>query len=80
MRQNIAILMGGYSSEYDISIKSGNVVYNTLSTNSKNEFYKVIIDKNSWYHLDDKSIKHPIDRESFDINSVDDLNLARVIK
>lgn len=67
MRQNIAILMGGYSSEYDISIKSGNVVYNTLSTNSKNEFYKVIIDKNSWYHLDDKSIKHPIDKESFDI-------------
>ena len=31
MKKNIAIIMGGYSSEYDISIKSGDVVYKTLS-------------------------------------------------
>ena len=27
MKKNVAILMGGYSSEYAVSIKSGEVVY-----------------------------------------------------
>ncbi len=67
MKQNIAILMGGYSSEYHISIKSGNVVYNTLKNSGNNKFYKVIIDKNRCYHLDDDTRKHPVDRENFDI-------------
>ena len=30
MKKNVAIIMGGYSSEYEISLKSGNVVYETL--------------------------------------------------
>ncbi len=30
MKKNIAIIMGGYSSEYLISLKSGNVVYESL--------------------------------------------------
>ena len=34
MKKNIAIIMGGYSSEYQISLKSGNVVYNTLDKNN----------------------------------------------
>jgi len=29
-KKNIAILMGGYSSEYAVSIKSGEVVYENL--------------------------------------------------
>ena len=28
--KNIGILMGGYSNEYEISIRSGQVVYDTL--------------------------------------------------
>jgi len=30
MKKNIAILMGGYSNEYKISLKSGKVVFETL--------------------------------------------------
>ena len=30
MLKNIAIIMGGYSSEYQISLKSGSMVYDTL--------------------------------------------------
>ena len=30
MKKNIAIIMGGYSSEYQISLKSGNVVHAQL--------------------------------------------------
>ena len=43
MTKNIAILMGGYSSEYPISINSGNVVYEAI----KNTYncYRVIIRK-----------------------------------
>ena len=35
MKKNVAIIMGGYSSEYDISIKSGEVVYKTLKKEKK---------------------------------------------
>ena len=34
MKKNVAVLMGGYSSEHDISIKSGNTVYNNIDTNN----------------------------------------------
>ena len=67
MGKNIAILMGGYSSEYDISIKSGNMVYNTLSKSSNDKFFKVIIKKNEWYHLDEYNYKFPINKEKFEI-------------
>lgn len=67
MSKNIAILMGGYSSEYEISIKSGNMVYNTLSKSSNDNFFKVIIKKNKWYHLDEYDKKFPINKEKFEI-------------
>ncbi|MBN2868015.1 MAG: D-alanine--D-alanine ligase, partial [Flavobacteriaceae bacterium] len=38
MKKNIAIIMGGYSSEYQISLKSGNVVYNTLDKDKFNAY------------------------------------------
>ena len=31
-KKNIAIIMGGFSNEYEISLKSGNVVYEMLDT------------------------------------------------
>ena len=42
MQKNIAIVMGGYSSEAEISLKSGEVVYNSLDTR-KYSLYKVYI-------------------------------------
>ena len=59
--------MGGYSSEYDISIKSGEVVYRVLKENKDYNFYKIIINKNDWYHIDDKNIKYDIDKNTFEI-------------
>ena len=35
-KKNIAILMGGYSSEYEVSIKSGNEVYKNLDKKKYN--------------------------------------------
>ena len=52
MKKNVAIIMGGYSSEYDISIKSGEVVYKTLKKEKKLNLFRIIITKEKWYHID----------------------------
>ena len=56
--------MGGYSSEYDISIKSGNVVYRHLDP-EKYEVHRVIIGKDSWHILKEDGSKLPINRHDF---------------
>ena len=66
MKQNIAIIMGGYSSEYDISIKSGNVVFNHLDGKKFNK-YRIIISKKGWVYLDESDNEHPIDKSDFSI-------------
>ncbi|MCK5639097.1 MAG: D-alanine--D-alanine ligase, partial [Flavobacteriaceae bacterium] len=38
MKKNIAIIMGGYSSEVEISLQSGNVVYQNLDREKYNLF------------------------------------------
>ena len=52
MRKNIAIIMGGYSSEVEISLKSGNIVYQNMPKEKYNS-YRVHILKNKWVALDD---------------------------
>ncbi|MEL0457018.1 D-alanine--D-alanine ligase [Flavobacteriaceae bacterium SZ-1-7] len=65
--KNIAIIMGGYSSEYQISLKSGNVVYETLDT-SKYNAYRIHIFKHKWVYVDENENEYPIDRNDFSIN------------
>ena len=67
MKKNIAIIMGGYSSEVEISIKSGNVVYNSLDK-SKYNVYRVHILKNKWVHVDENEEEHPISKADFTTN------------
>ena len=67
MKKNIAIIMGGYSSEVDISLKSGNVVYNSLN-NEKYNCYRVLILKDKWVHLDENDTEHPINMADFTAN------------
>ena len=70
MKKNIAIIMGGYSSEVDISLKSGNVVYQNVSKEIYN-IYKVHILKNKWVLVDDNQQEYPINKHDFsaEINS-----------
>ncbi|UKM64763.1 D-alanine--D-alanine ligase [Flavobacteriaceae bacterium GSB9] len=65
--KNIAIIMGGYSSEYQISLKSGNVVYDTLDT-TKYKGYRIHIFKDKWVYVDDDDTEYPIDKNDFSIN------------
>ena len=61
--KNIAIVMGGYSAEKVISMKSGQVVFDNLDRNKYIPF-KVIIDENSW-KLNFDEIDYPISKNDF---------------
>lgn len=67
MKKNIAIIMGGYSSEYKISLTSGNVVYETLDSEKYNA-YRIHIFKDKWVYVDEGDTEYPIDRNDFSIN------------
>lgn len=67
MKKNIAIITGGYSSEYPISIKSGAVVAKHLSKD-KFQSYTIIIQKDVWYHEDENGVKHDVDRNDFSLS------------
>lgn len=66
MKKNIAVLMGGYTNEYEISIKSGEVVYQYLSKEKYN-VYRAHILKNEWFVLTDSNEKHKIDPANFSV-------------
>ncbi|MCG1035616.1 D-alanine--D-alanine ligase [Polaribacter sargassicola] len=64
MKKNIAIVMGGFSSEVNISLTSGNVVYKHLNKEKYNPF-RVHILKDKWVALDDDANEYVIDKNDF---------------
>lgn len=70
MKKNIAIIMGGYSAEAEISLKSGAVVYQNISKDLYNT-YQVHILKNKWILVDDNKQEYAINKHDFstEINS-----------
>ncbi|NHF60752.1 D-alanine--D-alanine ligase [Flavobacteriaceae bacterium TP-CH-4] len=66
MRKNIAIIMGGYSSEFDISIKSGNVVYQYLDKDFFNP-HRIHILRDRWVYIDDREKEYVVDRNDFSV-------------
>ncbi|NOR27062.1 MAG: D-alanine--D-alanine ligase [Lutibacter sp.] len=67
MKKNIAIIMGGYSSEAEISLKSGAVVSQNISKEVYNT-YNVHILKNKWVVVDNEKIEYPINKHDFSTN------------
>jgi D-alanine-D-alanine ligase len=67
MKQNIAIIMGGYSSEVAISLKSGDVVYSHLDKEKYTSF-KVHILKEKWVLVTDDQQELKINKEDFSAN------------
>lgn len=63
MKQNIAVVMGGFSSEFDVSLQSGRVVMENLS-HDKFNLYKVLITRESWL-VETSSGSFPIDKNDF---------------
>ena len=64
--KNIAIVMGGYSSEYKISLTSGSIVHQFLD---KTKFlsFPIHIFKDKWAYVDGNNLEYPIDKNDFSI-------------
>lgn len=65
-KKNIAVVMGGYSDEYKVSLKSGELIYESLDRNLYN-VYKVVILKDKWYFLSENGEELPIHKEDFSV-------------
>ena len=66
-KKNVAVVMGGYSDEYKVSLKSGQLIYDSLDRELYN-VYKVVILKDEWYFVDDREQKVPINKADFSVN------------
>lgn len=66
MKKNIALVAGGYSGEYVISINSAKTIEKHLDR-EKYATYKIIITKDSWYY-EHNDQKIEVDKNDFSIN------------
>lgn len=65
-KKHVAVVMGGYSDEYKVSLKSGQLIFDSLDRNLY-EVHKIIILKNEWYYLDENGEKLPIQKGDFSV-------------
>ena len=66
--------MGGYSDEYKVSLKSGQLIFESLDRELYN-VYKVVILKDEWYFLDENGDKKNINKADFSIHLENGENL-----
>ncbi len=66
-KKNVAVVMGGYSDEYKVSLKSGQLIFDSLDRDLYN-VYKVVILQDEWYFLDDRGNKAPINKQDFSVS------------
>ena len=63
-KKHIAVVMGGYSNEYEISLQSGSVVCDSLDK-LKYHVYPIHILNEGWYHVTENGEKHLIHKDDF---------------
>ena len=68
--KNIALVMGGYSGEHDISIASGQQVYQSIDK-SRFNVYPIVIEREGWYWQCDNGCRQSVDRNDFSITTAD---------
>lgn len=66
--------MGGYSDEYKVSLKSGQLIFESLDRELY-KVYKVVILKDEWYFLDENGDKKNINKADFSIHLENGENL-----
>jgi len=70
MKKNVAVLMGGFSSEKEISLKSGEVIYQNINR-SKYTPFKIVVNKEKWIYLNSENEESNVNLEDFSIISND---------
>lgn len=72
--KNIAIVCGGFSGEYEISVQSAEMVSKSLDKEKFNAFV-IVIKKDDWFYTDETGNEHTIDKSDFSLY----LNGGRII-
>jgi len=67
-KKSVAVVMGGYSDEYVVSLKSGQLIYDSLDRDLYN-VYKVVILKDEWYFLGENNQKYAINKGDFSVTT-----------
>ncbi len=68
MKKNIALLAGGYSGEYVISVQTADTIEKNLDS-SRFNVYKIIVTREDWWHEDDAGRKISVDKNDFSLNT-----------
>lgn len=74
----VAVIMGGYSSEYEISIQSGRQVYEALPK-SVYEVYCIYITKNDWFYKGNEGDVFPVNKANFSFSNGNTLIVPDVV-
>jgi D-alanine-D-alanine ligase len=68
MKRNVAIVYGGDSGEFDVSVRSGEVVFNHLDAEQFNG-YPILIKGVTWICKDPSGREHSIDKNDFSLDT-----------
>lgn len=61
----VGVLMGGYSGEYSVSMKSGQVVYQALQSLERFRLFRVVISRQVWEVIDENEERYPLEKNDF---------------
>ena len=67
MKKNIAVAMGGYSLEHNISLNSGAYVMRTIDHELYNIF-KIVISKEKWVYINEDNNQFNVNKDDFTVN------------
>lgn len=67
MKKNIALLAGGYSGEYIISLGTAATIQENLDADLY-QVYKILVSREGWFHEDAEGMHIPVDKNDFSIN------------
>ena len=73
-KKNVAVVMGGFSDEYKVSMKSGQLIFDSLDRDLYNVF-KVVVLQEGWYFLAENNEKTPINKGDFSVTLANGENL-----
>ena len=67
MKKQIALVAGGYSGEYDISVQSAATIEKQLDS-TKYQVYKIIINRQTWSHTSADGEVYQVDKNDFSLH------------
>ncbi len=65
-KKNIALLAGGYSGEYVISIQTAGTIEKNLNP-ERYDCYKIVVSREGWWHENSYGEKIPVDKNDFSL-------------